>query len=276
MVAKDIATSFIFGADHPYVKRIQKRLAVLDSLSASDLHAQFQKSCTQSNLRIAVCGNTSEAEIKPLLEGIVASLPKGELRKQEADGDLLNMGKTLLEEMDIPQAVIVMAHPGLPRSDPDFYAAYLLVSGLANGNLESRLFNEIREKRGLAYNIDMGLFTSALKYGMMGATATKTESVKEVISLIRSVFKKTMEEGLTEEELDLHKKQTIGSYPMSFSETTTIVRVLLSYQCEGFPKTYLNERNDYFRKVTLDDIKRVAKRILDPELLTFVIVGKKN
>ncbi len=273
-IAQDILKSSIFGNDHPYVKNTKKCLDILPTITNTDLAEHLRKTITRANVKIAVAGNTTEIDIKRNVNDLMSALPKGKERQQIPNGQLHAMGKTIIEELDVPQTVVMFAHPGLKRNDPDFYAAFLLINALG-GHFESRLWNEIREKRGLAYSINLSLFCHNLKYGMMGATATKTESVEHVLQLIRSQWEDVAEHGITKDELELQRKYVIGSYPLSFIETPDVVKILLAYQGEGFPKTYLNDRVDHFKKVTIADIKRVAKRLLKSNQLTFVVVGKK-
>ena len=273
-VAQDMLKQSIFGEDHVYAKNTKKRLEILPLITNSDLTNHLNNTITKSNLKIAVSGNVTEDAIKHNLDDLISALPLGKKKEQQSDGELYEAGKIIFEEMDVPQTVVMFAHPGLTRSDPDFYAAYLLMNALG-GHFESRLWNEIREKRGLAYSISLSPFCHSLKHGIMGATATKTESVEQVIQLIRSQLEDVSKNGIGAEELELQRRYIIGSYPLSFTETPDIVRILLAYQGEGFPKTYLNDRMNYFRNVTLDDVKRVAKRILKSDQLTFIVVGKK-
>jgi len=178
--------------------------------------------------------------------------------------------------MDVPQTVVMFAHPGIDRNDPDFYAAYLLIQALGGNAFESRLWKEIREKRGLSYSISLGLFNHCQQYGMLGITSTKTATVQEVIRLIKEQWHDVATNGITEAELSLQKDFIIESYPLSFTKTADIVKILLSYQNEGLPKNYVNERDELFRKVSLADVKRVAAKLLKSNELTFVIVGKKE
>jgi zinc protease len=272
--AKQKAFSIVWGDDHPYVATAEQKIADLQTVTSGDLKAFHTQAITQAHLKIAAAGNVDDALLKQYLYPLIKELPKGIPDSQKILSDFNNLGSVTFEEMNVPQTSIIFMHPGIPRQDPDFYAAFILMSALGNGALESRLFNEVREKRGLAYGIDAHLFSSALTYGILGQTATKTESVSTVMQLIKNEWKKVADNGITAEELALHKQNITGSYPLTFNKTTSIVRVLLSYQCEGLPKNYMNDRNHYFEKVTLADIKRVAKRLLNPEKLTYVVVGK--
>ena len=275
-IAKEKIMGTVLGEDHVYAKNTEKKLASLPSYTKKDLENHLERHITQANLTIAAAGNISEATLRNCLEDLISAFPPGKKITQTTNGKLLSPGKVIHHEMNVPQATIMFAHPGIARNDPDFYAAYLLIQALGGSAFESRLWKEIREKRGLAYYISLGLFSQKLQHGIIGATGTKTTSVQEVIRLIREQWKNVAKNGLTQEELTLQKQFLNESYPLSFTKTADIVNVLLSYQSEELPKSYIQEREALFNHLTVDDIKRVAKRLLKDDELTFLIVGKKE
>lgn len=276
IIAKEKIMAAVLGEDHVYAKSIEAQLKALPHFTKKDLETHLKKHITQSNLKIAASGNISQASLQACLEDLISALPKGEIVTQTASNKLLNAGKVIHVEMNVPQATIMFTHPGISRSDPDFYAAYLLAQIVGAGAFESRLWKEVREKRGLAYYVSLGLFSQKLHYGILGATGTKTNSVQEVINLIKETWKNVKENGVTQEELTLQKQFIIESFPLSFTKTSGIVSALLSYQNENLSKNYIHEREALFSQVTVDDIKRVAKRLLNDNELTFLIVGKKE
>jgi len=134
----------------------------------------------------------------------------------------------------------------------------------------------VREKRGLAYSVDTDLVTLDHAAVVQGSLGTKNTSVAEVMGLIRQEWKRMREEGPTDDELAGAKLFLTGSYALRFSSTLSIANALVGVQLEDFPADYFAKRNGYIEAVTLEDVKRVAKRLLDPDALTFVIVGKPD
>ena len=276
VIAKEKVLAAILGEDHLYAHDTTKQLKALPTITTDDLTAHLKKTITQSNLLIAASGNIDESLLKKHLEDLISALPKGANIKQSSSAKLQNAGKVVHSHMDISQAIIMFAQPGMQRNDPDFYAAHLLIQALGGNTFESRLWKEIREKRGLSYYVSLGLFSQKLHYGLVGATGTKTTSIEEVIKLIRQQWKNVAKNGITQDELTLQKQFINESYPLAFTKTSDIVKALLMYQSDGLSKKYINEREDLFNRVSLDDIKRVAKYLLKPDELTFLIVGKKE
>ncbi|MBY0462146.1 MAG: insulinase family protein [Alphaproteobacteria bacterium] len=264
----------VYGENHPYYKSINDRLKVLSSLTGDQLKEYMKKAFTQSNLEIIVCGAVSQNDVVKEIESTFMVLPKGEPLSRPAPLSLQNLGKTYPIQMDIPQTLIYFVQPGIPRLDPDIYALLVGMRILGSGEFESRLWQEIREKRGLAYFCSADISTSDLANIIMGATATKTESVDQVIGLIKEEWKKIIDKGVTQAELDFHKKNITGSYPLSFGSTLSIVGTLASYRNDNFPIDYIKTRNSNFEKLTVADVNKVLRRILNPDLLTFIIVGR--
>ncbi len=275
-IAKEELQKRLLGENHPYFKRTLERIKILPTIQAEQLRAQIKKNFTLANLEIVACGNTDTTELIQSLEKTLGDLPKGDSVPSPTPTDLQNLGKTFNVALDIPQSLIFFAHPGVSRQDPDFYALFLAARILGSGNFESRLWNEIREKRGLAYFCNLDLFTNDLAFGMIGATATKTETLEETLSVIKQEWKNLIEKGITQEELDFHKKNIMGSFPLSFGSTLETVSALGRYRQDDLPIDYVQKRNLYFGALTVEDINRVIKRVLHPELLTFIIVGRSE
>ncbi len=275
-IAKEELQKHLLGETHPYFKRTSERIKVIPTIQAEQLRAQMKKNFTQANLEIVACGNINTEKLIEFLEKSLADLPKGEPTTLPQPTELKNLGKIFNVYLDIPQSLIFFAHPGISRQDPDFYALFLAVRILGSGNFESRLWNEIREKRGLAYFCNLDLFTNDLANGMIGATATKTESLEETLAVIKQEWKKLIEKGVTQEELDFHKKNIMGSFPLSFGSTLETVNALSRYRQDSLPIDYVEKRNLYFSKLTVENVNQVIKKILHPELLTFIIVGRSE
>ena len=173
-----------------------------------------------------------------------------------------------------PQSVVVFGHEGIKRDDPDFFAAYILNQILGGAGFGARLMEEVREKRGLTYGINTYLVPMDLAETWQGGFASANEKVAEAIEVVRAEWARAAAEGVTEEELEAAKTYLTGSYPLRFDGNGRIADILVGMQLEGLPTSYVNDRNSYVEAVTLDDIKRVAARLMKPEDLRFVVVGR--
>jgi zinc protease len=175
--------------------------------------------------------------------------------------------------MDIPQTVLTFAGPGLKREDPDFIPATVAAYILGGGSFSSRLYSEVREKRGLAYSVSLGL--SPLDHAglVYAGTSTRADQAGEVVKLVQDVVRRFAEEGPTDKELADAKSYLIGSYPLRFDTSTKIAGLLLSIQLDDLGIDYIDKRNDLIAAVTIEDVRRVAKRLFSGDMVV-VRVGQ--
>jgi zinc protease len=177
-------------------------------------------------------------------------------------------------DLPVPQSVIVFGLPGLARKDKDYVPAVVMNHILGGGSFTSRLWTEVREKRGLAYSVYSSL--SPFKHGPMlaGATSTKNERASESISVISTEIEAFASGNVTADELDKAKKYLTGSYALRFDTSTKIARELLQAQLDDLGMDYFAHRNQEIAAVDANDIARVAKRLLDTKQMLIVVVGQ--
>jgi zinc protease len=132
----------------------------------------------------------------------------------------------------------------------------------------------VREKRGLTYGIGSYLVPMDHAELYLGQFSASNDKVAEAIAVVREEWARMAAEGMTEEELAETKTYLTGGYPLRFSGNGPIADILVGMQMEGLPIDYAVTRNDKVMAVTMDDIRRVAKRIFLPDQLHFVVVGQ--
>ena len=175
---------------------------------------------------------------------------------------------------DVPQSVAIFGHEGIARDDPDFFAAFVLNEILGGGGFEARLMEEVREKRGLTYGVYSYLVPKDHAALYLGRVSSANDRIAEAIEVIRDEWSRMAEAGVTEEELEIAKTYLTGAYPLRFDGNGPIANILVGMQMDDLPVDYVNTRNAKIEAITLDDIKRVAARVLKPEALHFVVVGQ--
>ncbi|PZO67212.1 MAG: peptidase M16, partial [Kocuria palustris] len=166
-------------------------------------------------------------------------------------------GQTTVIDWDSPQTVVAFAQPGLPMSDKDYFAAFVLDHILGGGGFSSRLMDEIREKRGLTYGVGTGLANQVLGESWQGGMATANARTGEAVALVREVWGK-IREGVTEREVADAKTYLTGEYPLRFDGNGKIAGILTGMQLMGMPRDYVNTRNPQIEAVTVEDVNRVA------------------
>jgi zinc protease len=187
---------------------------------------------------------------------------------------LSGLGQVVVETMDVPQTVLRFAGIGLKRHDPDFIAATVVNHILGGSAFTSRLFMEVREKRGLAYGVSSSLMPYAAIGLHLGGTATKNERAAESLSVIREEMIKLAANGPTEEEHEAAVRYLTGSYPLRFDTSQKIASEYLRVAMDGFDPDYVGRRNALFEALTLEDLKRTASRLYGDGKLLVAAVGQ--
>jgi zinc protease len=259
--------------DHGYGRDPMGTPDTLAKIDRDDLQGFTAGHFARDRMLVGVVGDITPADLAPLLDKTFGSLPAKGTADPVPEATLHGAGKTILIKKPVPQSVILLGGPGLKRADPDFYAASILMEVLGGG-FGSRLTREVREDRGLAYSIGAYLASYDKAALLLAQTATQNERAKESIEVIKQVWGELGKDGPTQKELDDARSYLLGSYALHFTNSLAIAANLVSLQLEDLPIDYPEKRIALFNKVTLDDMKRVAKRLLDPATLTWVVVGE--
>jgi zinc protease len=258
---------------HPYARPVDGTLESVAALSVDDLRAAHAQALTRDRLMISVVGDITADELGPLLDRLFGELPAtGPDLPPVAEP--VTSGTTTVIDLDIPQSVVTFGHGGLMRDDPDFIPAFVLDHILGGGGFGSRLTEELREKRGLTYGIYTYLAPGDFGALYMGSFSTVNARAGEALDLVRAEWARLAAEGVTEAELADAKRYLTGAYPLRFDGNSRIAGQLIGLQTAGLDIDYVNIRNDLVEAVTREDIARVAARLLRPEALTTVIVGR--
>ncbi len=260
--------------DHPYGRRSVGEPDSVGAITKTDLITFVRRRVARGDMVVGVSGDISAAELAPLLDKTFGGLPERGEAFTIAAGKPAALGEVIIVDQDVPQSTIVFGHRGLPRDDPDYYAAYLLNHVLGGGGFTSRLYEEVREKRGLAYSVYSYLLPLDHTAMWLGGAATENSAVAQSLDVIRTEWARMRDASITQEQLDAARDNVTGSFALRFSNTAAIAGMLVAIQRQDLGIEYINERSKFFEAVTLDDVRRIAKKLLDPEALTIVIVGK--
>ena len=162
--------------------------------------------------------------------------------------------------------------PGIRRHDPNFMAAYV-VNHILGGGSSSRLYKEVREKRGLAYSVYDALLWMEHSALFAGNTGTRADRAGETVDAIEKEIRRMAEDGPTQKELDEAKSYLKGSQMLALDTSSKLASGMLQYQLDKLPIDYIEKRNAIVDAVTLDEVKKAAKQLWGQGLLT-VIVGR--
>lgn len=259
--------------DHPYGTPPSGMRETVAAIAVDDLRAAKARLMTRTNARIAIVGDIEPARAGKIVDRLMEGLEKGKPITAAPADSVPPPGVTVVQE-DVPQSVAVFGTTGIARDDPDFFPAYVMNHILGGGGLSSRLSEEVRKKRGLAYSVYSYLAEMDAAKLHMGGVQSANARIAESLDVIRKEWARIARDGVTAEELEAAKKYLTGSYPLQFDSNTKIANYLVFMQMEGLDADYINRRNDLIRAVTREDVQRAAKRLPGADALSIVVVGK--
>jgi zinc protease len=208
-----------------------------------------------------------------MLDEIFGTLPQTAELGAVPEANPQGLGRVIRVNLNVPQTVIRFGGPGLLRKDPDFIAGALVNHVLSGGSLASRLYREVREKRGLAYSVQTGLYPFDHAGVFSGGTATRADRAEETLEVLSREIARLAADGPTEEELAKAKSYLKGAYALNFDSSSKIAGQLVQLQLDDLGIDYVERRKGLIDAVTLADARRAAKRVLAGPLL-FAIVGR--
>jgi zinc protease len=257
-------------ADHPYGRPVNGSLESVPTVTADDLKDYTRRVLARANLKIAVVGDIDAEAVKAMLDRVFGALPAEPDLKPVANVAPQGLGRRIVVKLDVPQAVVTFGGAGIARKDPDFMAAYIVNHILGGGAFSSRLYQEVREKRGLAYSVYDSLVWLNHSALFLGGTATRADRAGETLDVIDKEIRRLAESGPTADELAKAKAYLNGSFALNLDTSSKIAALLVQLQLDGLGIDYFTRRPEMINAVTLDDAKRVAKRLLDGGMLVTV------
>ncbi|MCB1493254.1 MAG: insulinase family protein [Rhodobiaceae bacterium] len=267
----------LFGdifADHPYGRPTRGTADSVDRITSDDLKAYHSHVLAKDTLKIGVVGAIDAATLGPALDRIFGDLPDKADLKAVPETQAKTSGVFELSKLDIPQSSILFALPALKRDDPDFMTAYVVNHIFGGGSFSSRLYEEVREKRGLVYSVYSYLYPFDHAGVLIAGAGTQNARVGETLDVVRAEVARMGAEGPSADELAKAKRYLVGAYPLRFDTSDKIASQLVQIQMENLGIDYINKRNSMIEAVTLDDARRVAREIFNPDKLAVAIAGE--
>ena len=261
-------------AGHPYGRPVKGNEATVAAIQAEDLRDYTGRVFARDSLRIAVVGDIDAETLGAVLDQVFGALPESGTLTAVPEATPPEGPQRKVVEMKIPQSVAQFGHSAFKRDDKDFIASYVLNYILGGGGFSSRLTEEVREKRGLAYSVYS--YVHPYQHGAIysGSVATKSAAIGQSLEVIKVELERMAVDGPTQQELKDAKQYLTGSYALRFDTSMKIASQLLWIQIQELGIDYVDKRNELIEAITLDDVKRVAKRLLKADGLIVTIVGE--
>jgi zinc protease len=261
-------------AGHPYANDPDGIVEDLKRLTSQDVRTRAASLLMRSSLIVAAVGDIDEVELGRLLDHAFGGLPQGTPAPLPVDWTPPAKGRAIVVERPVPQSTALLGLPSLTRDDPDWYALLVLNHLLGGSGQQSRLFSEVREKRGLAY----GASSSVRAYRKAGllviSTASANERIAQALDVVRAELARLQKDGPTDQEVANAKTYLTGALALALDSSGAIAGLLHSMQIDQLPPDHLERRNALIAAVTIADVRRLASRLLDQDRMITVVVGK--
>ncbi len=261
---------------HPYSNPMVGTKKSIAGISKDDLKFYQSHFLTRENMVIAVVGDITPDALKRLLDDQLANLPATYAPDTKVTDTKVAAGTSpQTVSFDIPQTMIMFGLPALKRSDPEYYSAHVMNHILGGGGtLNSKLGKALRGERGLTYGVGTYLDPAPHGQSWRGRFSTRNEEAGKALAVLNETLKKFSEGDISQADLDDAKKFIMGSFVLNLDSNADVANFLLTMQLQDLGMDYLNRRNEYMQAVTLDDVKQSAKKLITPDSLLLVMVGK--
>jgi zinc protease len=259
---------------HPYGRPANGTPGSVGSITKPDLEGFHRRTFAKSNLRVVVVGDIDAIALGYVLDAAFGALPVASQAAVIQNTEPKAKKKLTVVDMNVPQSVVRFGLPAMARADKEFIPAFVLNTILGGAAFTSRLYREVRDKRGLSYGVDTSIMPMRNASVFFGGVATKNEKVSESLDVIRAELKRIVDEGPTQQELDDAKAYLTGSFALRFDSNSNIANQLLWMQLEGLGRGYVDTRNAQIEAVSLEDLKKVARRLFAERELIVTVVGR--
>lgn len=262
----------IYG-EHPYAHPVEGVKATVEKLSNQDL-ARFHKDAyTRGNGLLVMVGQVSRSEAEAIAVQVYAHLPEGEAKPPLEEPSQAGSAETQVTAFPSAQTHVYAGTLGLKANDPDYFPLVVGNHILGGSGLVSRIMEEVREKRGLAYSV-FSYFqpmrvTGPYEIGLQSKNASAREALEIAVKTLRDF----VEKGPSDKELDAAKKNIIGGYVLRLDSNAKLIGEVAAIGFLGRPLDWLNRYTAKVEAVTRDDVKKAFKARINPDRLKTVLVG---
>lgn len=265
----------VLMAHHPYGRLKLGTEQTLKKLTPHDLKAFVKKAFTKDTLTIGICGDITPQELKKALDHMFGELPHQSALPQIPPFEYSWEGKTKIVHANFPQSQALFVQKGLSARDPQ-YLYMVLLNQILGGSPSSRLFSEVRARKGYVYSISTSAENYDQAYFFLGELGSANHHVLPGLKLIREIWTQGKEKGVTQTELEEAKSHVSGAFILNLTSSGSIAELIHYYQRWGYPIDYPQKRDKLIESVTREQLNEFAGKFLDPQGLMFMIIGKPD
>jgi len=265
----------LYGAAHPSARETSN--ASIRAITREDLLAFHKQTVHPNGIILGVTGDFEKGAMLALLREVFGDWAKGavpELKIPDVATGETQAGAVRFINKETSQTHLRVGHLSLRETDPDYVALSIANDILGGSSFRSRLFNDVRTKRGLAYSVGSGIRAGVHDQGVWLMRAeTKLASTQEVVNRFVANMERLRNEPVTDVELDEAKEAYVNSFVFSFTSASSIVARLMDLEYDGLPKDWLQQIRDKVVKLTKEDLQQAARKHFNPERLRILAVG---
>ena len=271
-IAQRESVKLAYGPDNPYAR--VPEYATVAAITRQDLIDWHHKYVHPNNIILGIAGDFDSAAMEARLRKAFDAWPKGpDVPKNDIKYNPAKPGYYLIPKDDVNQSTIHMVALGTTRDNPDYYAISVFNEAFGGG-FSSRLFNDIRTKRGLAYSVGGGIGTNFGHPGILQvAMGTKSASTIEAIQAAGEDIDNLTKQPITDDEIQRAKDAILNAFIFRLDSPDKILGERMTYEYYGYPPDWLDKYQAEIKKVTAADANRVAAKYLHKDQLAVLVVG---
>jgi len=262
----------VFGR-HPYALPVSGEVVALEGINVQDLRDFYAAHYRTGEAVVAIMGDVSRTQAEQIAQQLTGALPAGKPDQRAVPG----VARIAASEQRIAhpasQSHILVGAPGVARNDPDYFPLYVGNYVLGGGGFVSRLMNEVREKRGMAYSVYSYFMPLQQGGAFQIGLQTKKDQADEALMIVRQTLAEFVAKGPTEKELHAAKQNIVGGFPLRIDSNRKILDYLSTIGFYGLPLTYLDDFPRQIEQVSMAQVRAAFARHLDPAAMATVIVG---
>ncbi|HEY5993007.1 MAG TPA: pitrilysin family protein [Gallionellaceae bacterium] len=271
-IAEKAFARAVYGS-HPYGLQQNGEVETVGKLRRADILAFYRAHYSANSAVVALMGDLTREQAEAIAQKLTAQLPAGGASTAIPPVTLQIKGGEQRIVHPATQSHILIGAPGISRTDPDYFTLYVGNYVLGGGGFVSRLMDEVREKRGMAYSIYSYFMPMQQPGAFQIGLQTKKEQADEALGMVRTTLRQFIQEGPSEKELQAAKDNIVGGFPLRIDSNRKILDYLSVIGFYGLPLTYLDDFTGKVDKVTVAQIRDAFRRRVNPDALVTVMVG---
>lgn len=274
-IARETFDKLLYG-DHPYGLRADGEIDTVQSFTRQDVVDFYETHYVADREVIAIVGDLTRKEAEAVAEKLSGGLPPGKPIPALPEVKLPTSAETKMIPYPSTQSHILIGYPGVTRDDPDYFPLLVGNYVLGGGGFESRLLNEVREKRGLAYSVYSYFYPLERKGPFEVGLQTRKDQTREALAIVRKTMGDYIAKGPTSKEIAAAKENLVGGFPLRIDSNRKIVDYLAMIGFYHLPLTYLDDFTKKVDEVTAAQIRDAFSRRINPADMVTVVVGAPN